>query len=142
MIKKSVVKQAQANGTWEGKYGIMYKHEIAFENGDSGEYSSKEQNQTKFVVGQQTEYEFIDGKYPKVKPINNWQPNAQASTPKQSKDDVQEYIIKQSTLKCATDYVIANGGDERRVIEVAEMFTNWVLKGEKPTHAPINDMPF
>ena len=141
MIKKSVVKQAQANGTWQGKFGTMYKHEIAFENGDSGEYSSKDQYQTKFVVGQETEYEFIDGKYPKVKPINNWQPNAQASTPKQSKDDVQEYIIKQSTLKCATDYVIANGGDERRVIEVAEMFTNWVLKGDKPQEQP-QDLPF
>tara|TARA_B100000424_G_scaffold225419_1_gene185566 strand:+ start:95 stop:520 length:426 start_codon:yes stop_codon:yes gene_type:complete len=141
MIKKSVVKQAQANGTWQGKYGVMYKHEIAFENGDSGEYSSKDENQTKFVVGQKTEYEFIDGKYPKVKPINNWQPNAQASTLKQSKDDVQEYIIKQSTLKCATDYVIANGGDERKVIEVAEMFTNWVLKGDKPQEQP-QDMPF
>ena len=141
MIKKSVVKQAQANGTWQGKFGTMYKHEIAFENGDSGEYSSKDQYQTKFVVGQETEYEFIDGKYPKVKPINNWQPNAQASTPKQSKDDVQEYIIKQSTLKCATDYVIANGGDERRVIEIAEMFTNWVLKGDKPQEQP-QDMPF
>tara|TARA_R100000329_G_C7595241_1_gene211070 strand:+ start:471 stop:896 length:426 start_codon:yes stop_codon:yes gene_type:complete len=141
MIKKSVVKQAQANGTWQGKFGTMYKHEIAFENGDSGEYSSKDQYQTKFVVGQETEYEFIDGKYPKVKPINNWQPNAQASTPKQSKDDVQEYIIKQSTLKCATDYVIANGGDERKVIEVAEMFTNWVLKGDKPQEQP-QDMPF
>ena len=141
MIKKSVVKQAQANGTWQGKFGTMYKHEIAFENGDSGEYSSKDQYQTKFVVGQETEYEFTDGKYPKVKPINNWQPNAQASTPKQSKDDVQEYIIKQSTLKCATDYVIANGGDERKVIEVAEMFTNWVLKGDKPQEQP-QDMPF
>ena len=141
MIKKSIVKQAQANGTWEGKFGTMYKHEIAFENGDSGEYSSKDQNQTKFVVGQETEYEFIDGKYPKVKPINNWQSNTQASTLKQSKDDVQEYIIKQSTLKCATDYVIANGGDERRVIEIAEMFTNWVRKGDKPQEQP-QDMPF
>ena len=47
MIKKSVVVAAQPNGTWEGKFGLMFKHEIAFENGDSGEYSSKDQNQTK-----------------------------------------------------------------------------------------------
>ena len=142
MVKRSVVKQAQANGTWEGKFGLMYKHEITFDNGDSGEYSSKEQNQTKFVVGKETEYEFTDGKYPKVKPVNNWQPNTQAtSTPKPTNDKVQEYIIKQSSLKCAVDYVIANGGDERRVIEVAEMFTNWVLKGEKPQEQP-QDMPF
>ena len=142
MIKKSVVVAAQPNGTWEGKFGTMFKHEIAFENGDSGEYSSKSPDQNKFVVGQEIEYEFIDGVYPKVKPINNWQPNAQASTPKQSKDDVQEYIIKQSSLKCATDYCIANGGTPKEVIEVAEIFTNWVLKGDKPTQAPINDMPF
>ena len=141
MIKKSVVKSAQANGTWEGKFGTMFKHEITFENGDSGEYSSKSPEQNKFVVGQETEYQFIDGAYPKVKPINNWQPNSQASTLNQSKDDVQEYIIKQSSLKCATDYCIANGGNERRVIEVAEMFTNWVLKGEKPQEQP-QDMPF
>ena len=119
----------------------MFKHEIVFENGDSGEYSSKDQNQTKFVVGQETEYEFIDGKYPKVKPVNNWQGNNTSFTPKAGNDKIQEYIIKQSTLKCATDYVIANGGDERRVIEVAEMFTNWVLKGEKPIEQP-QDMPF
>lgn len=141
MIKKSVVKGATPNGTWEGKFGLMYKHEIAFDNGDCGEYSSKEQNQTKFVVGQETEYEFTDGKYPKVKPISNWQQNNNSFQQKQSKDDIQEYIVKQSSLKCATDYVIANGGDERKVIEIAEMFTNWVLKGEKPIEQP-QEMPF
>ena len=140
MIKKSVVKQAQANGTWEGKYGVMYKHEIAFENGDSGEYSSKEQNQTKFVVGQETEYEYIDGKYPKVKPVNTFQQGNFSATPKS--DKVQEYIVKQSSLKCAVDYVIANGGDTKTILDTAEIFTNWVLKGEKPTQAPNNNMPF
>ena len=142
MIKKSVVKQAQANGGWNGKYGYMYKYEIAFENGDSGEYSSKSAEQNKFVVGQETEYTLEAGQYGnKIKPINNWQPNAQVSTPKQSNDKVQEYIIKQSSLKCAVDYVIANGGNEGKVIEVAEMFTNWVLKGDKPQEHP-QDMPF
>ena len=140
MIKKSVVKQAQANGTWEGKYGVMYKHEIAFENGDSGEYSSKDQNQTKFVVGQETEYEYIDGKYPKVKPENNFQQGNFSAAPKS--DKVQEYIVKQSSLKCAVDYVIANGGDTKTILDTAEIFTNWVLKGEKPTQAPNNNMPF
>ena len=140
MIKKSVVKQAQANGTWEGKYGVMYKHEIAFKNGDSGEYSSKDLNQTKFVVGQETEYEFIDGKYPKVKPINTFQQGNFSAAPK--RDKVQEYIVKQSSLKCAVDYVIANGGDTQTILDTAEIFTNWVLKGDKPTQVPINDMPF
>ena len=101
MIKKSVVKSAQANGGWNGKYGYMYKYEIAFENGDSGEYSSKSAEQNKFVVGQETEYEYIDGKYPKVKPVNNFQQGNFSAAPKS--DKVQEYIVKQSSLKCAVD---------------------------------------
>ena len=36
MIKKSTVKSVQANGTWEGKFGMMYKFEVEFENEDSG----------------------------------------------------------------------------------------------------------
>ena len=126
MIKKGVVTQAQANGTWEGKFGLMYKHEITFDNGDSGEYSSKSQDQTKF----------IDGKFPKIKPVNTFQ---QGNFTTKAKDDVQEYIVKQSSLKCATDFIIANGGDVKSIIDTAEIFTNWVLKGEKPSS---NNMPF
>ena len=139
MIKTSKVVAAQPDGTWEGKYGVMYKHEIAFENGDCGEYSSKSADQNKFVVGQETEYEFIDGKFPKVKPVNNFQQGGFSAAPKS--DKVQEYIVKQSSLKCAVDFVIANGGDEARVIEIADMFTTWVLEDKKPTAAP-QDMPF
>ena len=47
-IKKSKVMSVQANGTWEGSYGVMYKNEIVFQNGDVGEYSSKSKEQNKF----------------------------------------------------------------------------------------------
>ena len=46
-MKNSKVTSVQSNGTWEGKYGMMYKFEIGFENGDVGEYSSKNQEQNK-----------------------------------------------------------------------------------------------
>ena len=141
MEKKSKVVSAQANGTWEGKFGVMYKHEVAFENGDAGEYSSKSAEQTKFIVGTETEYEFLDGKFPKVKPVNNFQQGG-GFTPAPKNDKVQEYIIKQSSLKAACDYCIANGGDETTIIDIAEIFTVWVLKGEKPTGKSTNDLPF
>ena len=51
MIKKSVVKNVQSNGTWEGKFGLMYKFEVEMENGDVGEYSSKSKDQDKFLEG-------------------------------------------------------------------------------------------
>ena len=144
MIKKGVVKSVTPNGSWSGQYGTMFKFEVCI-NDDAGEYSSKSQDQTKFVVGQETEYEFIDGKFPKIKPVNTFQ---QSNFTPKSKDDVQQYIVKQSSLKCATDFVIANGGDVKTIIDTAEIFTNWVLKGVKPTtnsdkiNDIINDIPF
>ena len=71
-MKKSIVKNVQGNGTWEGKFGLMYKFEVEMENGDSGEYSSKSKEQTKFVVGEEVEYEFIDGNFPKINPVNTF----------------------------------------------------------------------
>jgi hypothetical protein len=145
-MKKSKVTSVQANGTWESQYGLFFKHEVSFENGDSGEYSTKSENQNKFIIGEETEYEFIDGKFPKVKPINTFDQKSFKEmslkfNSSNTKDNVQEYIVKQSSLKCATDYIIANGGDQNTIIDIAEIFSNWVLKGEKPTESNTN-LPF
>lgn len=140
MAKKSIVKSVQANGTWEGTYGVMYKYEVCFENGDCGEYSSKSDSQDKFKEGVETEYEFVDGKYPKVKPVSNFQQGG-FSKPSTSNPEREKMIVKQSTLKCATDYIIANGGDEHRIIDIAEILTAWVMEDKKPTPKP-DEMPF
>ena len=111
MIKKSKVKSVQANGTWEGKFGVMYKFEIEFENEDAGEYSSKTQDQNKFVEGQEMEYEFIDGHFPKVKPVYqkpDFVSNGVSGSYKKD-DNVQKMIVKQSSLKSAVDY--CSGGN-------------------------------
>ena len=52
LLKTSKVKSVQANGTWEGKFGLMYKFEVVMENGNSGEYSCKTKDQEKFIVGE------------------------------------------------------------------------------------------
>ena len=137
MVKNSVVKEVQANGTWEGQYGLMYKFEVTFDNGDCGQCLCKTDS-CKFVVGESASYEYTGGKYPKVKYVSDFQKGGNA--PKQ---DVQEYIIRQSSLKCATDYVIANGGDTNTIINYADIFTQWVLSGKVPTPAPSNEsLPF
>ena len=145
MNKRSKVVSVQANGTWQLKDGskTFYKYEIVFENGDCGEYSSISAEQNKFVEGQEVDYIYDKSKpeFPKVKPVSNFQQGGNF-TPAPKSDKVQEYIVKQSSLKAAVDYVIANGGDTKTVIDTAEVFTNWVLKGDKPTSAPSSDMPF
>ncbi len=140
---KGIVKQVQSNGSLELKHGLFYKYEVTIEaNGKelTGEYLSKSNEQTKFVVGDSTEFEYTDGKWPKIKPASTFEQGSY--TPKQSNPDRDAMIVKQSSLKCATDLVIANGGDLLTVIETAEALTDWVLDGKKPSSTPTNDMPF
>jgi hypothetical protein len=143
MNKTSKVTNVQANGTWESKQynTIYYKFEVNFENGDVGEYSSKTPEQNKFVVGQETEYEYIGGKYPKVKPVSTFEQNSY--TPKANTAGRELSIIRQSSLKCATDYVIANGGDITTILYNADILTNWVQTGTIPAAEPVSqDLPF
>jgi hypothetical protein len=142
MIKTSTVKNVQANGTWEGKFGMMYKFEVEFENEDAGEYSSKTQDQTKFVEGQEMEYEFIDGNFPKVKPVYqkpDFASNGFSGGYKKD-DKVQKMIVKQSSLKSAVDYCSKGNCSPSDVIKVAQEFVDWVMEDKKPDEN--NEMPF
>ena len=144
-MAKGKVLKAEPNGSWEGQYGVLYKYTILFDNGDQGEYSSKSDDQNKFVVGEEVEYERIDkGKYIHIKPISNFTPNTNYAPKKDG--NVQEYIIKQSSLKCAVDICIAQGTySTEDVIARAEIFVDWVMNTQdvnKNSSGTNNDVPF
>ena len=132
MNKKGIVGSVQSNGTWEGKYGMMYKYEVTIGE-DVGEYSSKSENQNKFVVGQEAEYEFIGGQYPKIKPVSTFQPNSSGGGGFNGGNDSnrQMMIVKQSSLNRAVDMVIGDKLDMKDVLTTAQKFTDWVMSNEK-----------
>ncbi len=85
------------------EYGLFYVHFIQFENGDKGEYNSKEQNQTKFTVGQDADYEYTPNQNPqypgKIKPAQKdfkkgGQSNPRSMSAAYAKDIVVAYINK------------------------------------------------
>mgnify|MGYP003121335304 FL=1 len=143
MTKKGIVQNVQANGTWQGKFGLMYKYEVTIGT-DVGEYSSKSENQNKFIVGQEVEYEFTDGQYPKIKPVSNFQ--AGGFTPRAENPDRQRMIVRQSSIKVAMEYcaVKYSGASELKlqdVFNVAEEVINWVMEKpaeKKPTRASVD----
>lgn len=144
-IKKSKVKSVQPNGTWQGNYGLMYLWEIEMENGDTGQYMSKAEQQNKFTVGVDVEYQWKDGQYPKIKPntthISTTAPNSYNNASKA--DPRAESIVSQSSLKAAIDYCNVHGGDVARVLDIADTFKKWVLTGEKPKNdGGSTDLPF
>ena len=145
-MKKGKVKNVKYIEQWESHYGTLHKSKIEFENGDVGFYNSKTNPQTKFVVGQVSDYTNEDGR---IKPPYN---ENQKSTPKkqnltpqkqnptlQKNEKTQEYIIKQNALTNACN--IVGESDVHKIIEIAEIFSNWVLTGEKPQQKK-NDLPF
>lgn len=72
--KKSKVDTATFNREWKGGKGTIYYFDLTFENGDSGQYGGQSQEQTKFVIGVETEYtieqkENARGSYHQIKPI-------------------------------------------------------------------------
>ena len=139
MIKKGIVKNVQSNGTWDGSpHGIMYKYEVTIGD-DTGTYMSTK-NTCRFEVGQETDYEYIDGKYPKIKvgPNPQYQNNI---TPSISDNKTQEYIVKQNALTNACN--IVGEDDVVKIIEIAEVFKNWVLNDVKPKNdSNAQDLPY
>lgn len=137
-LKTSTVKQVSGDGTHEDKYGLKYDFEIVMENGDVGQYSSKTDTQTKFKQGKEVTYEFYPGKFPKIKP-HYAKPDANLTQTGQRNDNVQLYIIRQSSLKIALDYhniTMDNPKNLTRddVAETSEFFTQYVMNGlEKVT---------
>lgn len=78
MSKTATVTKAEYTGkTWTNQEGkVFHFHDIAFDNNDAGQYMSVKDNQDKFKVGEQAEYEVIpkDGYPDKIKPVQSAKP--------------------------------------------------------------------
>jgi len=133
MEKVSKVTNVVGNGTWESKYGTMYRFEVSFENGDTGDYNSKSQDQQNFVVGAEAKYEItskeINGRtFHNVKPVRDV-PIASfggGSTPNPNKD---KKIARMSILKCVTDLVINDHIKFDQMLAYAKFYEKYVEDG-------------
>jgi hypothetical protein len=135
MEKTSKVTNVAGIGTWNGQYGVMYKFEVSFENGDSGQYMSKSQEQTKFKIGQDATYT-IEGKdfngqtYYTVKPVMQQQAFGGGGKPSYQKDpETEKRITRMSVLKCATDLVINGEIKIHDLTKVATFLEHYVMTG-------------
>jgi len=139
---KKKVKDVRAEGGFDSQWGYFYKFIITFEDGMVAEYLSKSENQNKFVAGEEIDVEVTQRQYDgrtinKVKPVSTFQGGSRQAAKSSDRD---ELIVKQNALTNACNVI--GEADVAKIIEVAELFSNWVLKGEKPTSTTKNDLPF
>ena len=119
---QSKITYVEPKGTWNNGQRTFNKYQVSFANGDSlsflavGEFKKK--------VGDVISYE--KNEQHQTGKLVYEQPQAQASP----KDDVQKYIIRQSSLNRATDLFSGSGTwDEEQIIETARIFENYVYNG-------------
>ncbi len=128
MEKTSKVVSVQGRGTYESSYGVdlengvkgFYKFEIAMENGDVAQYSGKEKDQKKFVIGQETTYDYTGGEYPKIKPVQQQQQRGGYQKDPVFEKKRQIMIVLQSSLKEANVYHHANGYQEMGIEDFSD----------------------
>lgn len=153
-IKESKVTSAKFITQKELKFGTFYEHEVEFENGDTGFYLSKTQEQSKFVIGETVTFEHTPhDKWPKVKPVNpdfvnshdvgktssnGFNSESNVSYQNNNKD---ELICRQNALTSAVRS-LGEGCTTIEYIERAEVFKQYTFEGviqtkdEKPTDLP------
>lgn len=141
MEKSSKVTNVAANGTWNGQYGTMYKFEVSFENGDTGEYLSKSQDQNKFVVGNEAAYTITSREHGgrtfyNVKPAQMVQ---QSFQPKAKDPETDKRITRMSVLKVAGDLCIHGEIKLHQITTFAKIFELYVLSGEDTAQALAED---
>lgn len=143
-MKTSKVKTVQQNGTWNSKHdnALMYNHDYEFEDGMILQASHK--TLIPFTEGVVIEYEVTkeSDQYGRSGTVKKPQEQFQGGQKPQEQyagsrkpDKVQTYIIRQSSLKVALDYmnVDPNASQEtfttKRLKALAEDITNYVLNG-------------
>ena len=141
-IKNGVVKAVQSDGTWDSQHGLFYRWEVTIGD-DTGLYLSKDKDQKRFIVGQNVSYQW-DGNKNRIKYQNPdyqkpYQSNDNSSGPSQR----DQLIVKQNALGNAVQFFASGGCQGDQILDTAEMFANWVLKGEKPSKPKqSDDLPF
>ena len=145
-MKTSKIKEVVRVSEPYGKFNTLY-HNLEMENGDKINIGKVKLQQ----VGWELIYEITEQgqqEFNKAKSVQKEYPsnfNTQSTKP----DNVQDLIVKQSSLKAAVEFCNKECTVEH-IIANAEVFYDWVMNGKKPEKTfskagweeDTNNMPF
>jgi hypothetical protein len=117
-MKESNVSSIQGSGMFKE----LYVFEVEMQNGDVGKIYRKTDD-PKWKEGQLIKYTIND------KGTFKEEGGYQGGSGYKKKDDnVQKMIVKQSTLKCAVDFVIAKNGTSDDVTTLATKWFDYIME--------------
>lgn len=122
--KKSIVRSAIFKKANSGQNGLYYIFEITFDNGDTGVYFSKTEQQDTFKEGVETDYTIeakVNGQYTNysIKPLKS----ANGFVPGKGNP---AYEHKRVALKCAVDLAANKIIEKKEIATFAESFMKFL----------------
>lgn len=125
--KKATVKSAVYKKSINTQYGESYIFDITMDNGDSGQYFSKTQDQSKFQQGKEVEYTIekkVNGQYTNfsIKPVQ-----LNGFTPGKGNPS---YEHRRTALKCSVDLAIAGKIELGKIATYADSFMKFLNANE------------
>lgn len=127
-MKTGKITFIQADGTFESYGNTLSKYKVTLATGEVFTFNAK--GDFKKNVGDEIEFEVTNEQYGNAKLIYNKPFQAapqynQATTP-QKKDDVQKFIIRQSSVASSVNFWKDKGGSEQQVLDFAEKIVNYI----------------
>tara|TARA_Y100000310_G_scaffold274357_1_gene290307 strand:- start:493 stop:921 length:429 start_codon:yes stop_codon:yes gene_type:complete len=126
-----------------GKFKVLY-HKLIMDNEDKIDIGKQKVQQ----IGWELTYEIQEKgqhEFDKAKAVapDKFKSNGQTSySSSVKKDDVQELIVRQSSLKAAVDLCRGNDCSPEEVCATAQIFAEWVMKKEVKSKTKSDDLPF
>lgn len=137
--KNSTVKRVLHNTRqYDSKFGRMFVHQITFDNGDSGDYSSKSETCTKFEENKPTAYtiefrEYNGSKTSIIKPVMEQQQAFGGGFKAKSGSD-ESFALSYSkdvTVAIIEGGGLAHGETTEKILERADKFYTWLQNKKK-----------
>jgi len=121
MEKKSIVRTVIFKKSGTGKFGDYHVFEVTFDNGDKGDYLSKNNPQTSFKEGTECDYiieEKINGQYKNysIKPVQQFVPGKGNPA----------YEHKRTALRCAVDLCCHGKIDKKEISDYSNSFMKFL----------------
>ena len=123
-MKTGRITNVETSGTFESYGSTLTRNKVTLATGETYTFNSK--GAFKKNVGGEIEFEVVNEQYGNAKLIYNPNKPAPQAAPVQKNNDVQKFIIIQSSVASAVNFYKDKPSSEDEVLDFAERIVNYI----------------
>lgn len=123
-MKTGRITNVETSGTFESYGSTLTRNKVTLATGETYTFNSK--GAFKKNVGDEIEFEVVNEQYGNAKLIYNPNKPAPQAAPAQKNNDVQKFIIRQSSVASAVNFYKDKPSSEDEVLDFAERIVNYI----------------